>query len=127
MILKDKKQSELSTEVITHRLNVKGEEDKYITKKWAEFIYRQLTDENKNVIVISNPESLTYITRYKSEVNLIPLDWEKRSFEDTLFLSNLSNSQKEMVREIWESRGKEKKQRTNGILQNIISKVKGEF
>lgn len=124
MILKDKTSSELSTEVITHKLKLKWENDKYISQKWAKHIYKQLEDETRSVIVISNPENFTYVTRYKSEVNLIPLDGEKRSFEDILFLSRLSESQKEIVRWIWETRWKERKQRTNGILQNIISKVK---
>lgn len=115
---------ELSVDVITHKLKIKWEWVKYIWKKVAENIFNQLSDKNNSTITIANPNNLTYITKYRSEVDLIPLDKESKDFEDILYMSHLSEDQKEEVRDIWELRKKEKKHRSEGILKNIINSFK---
>lgn len=116
--------TELSTELITHKLQIRGEWVKYISKKMAENIYAQLTNKTETKIIISNPKTLTHITKYKSEVNLVELDRDSRSFEDTIYFSWLNEYQRDQVREIWEMRKKEKKSLTQGVLENIISSFK---
>jgi hypothetical protein len=37
-------------------------------------IFEQLSDKDKTSILISNPKTLLFITKYRSEVDLIPLD-----------------------------------------------------
>ena len=83
-------------------------------------------DQTKQTITIINPKTLAYVTKYKSEIELIPLDWENSDFEDILYRFWLTESQKEEVREIWDLRKKEKKPRTNWVLKNIIEYVKNK-
>lgn len=115
---------ELSTELITHKLKIKGEWVKYITRKFAENIYGQLIDKEKTNVIIANPKTLTFITKYKSEVDLIPLDKDSQSFEDTLYYSWLPEHKKELVREARELRKKENKTLTILVLKNIIDNFK---
>lgn len=114
---------ELSTELITHKLKIKWEWVRYISKKMAENIFNQLSDNSKWSIVIANPETLTFITKYRSEVDLLPLDKETKDFEDILYMSWLSDNQKERVREIRDIRKQEKKQLSKWILDNIIISI----
>ena len=127
MFLEDKKtKNELSSDVITHKLKIKWEWTKYVTKKFAESLFEQILDQTKQTITIVNPKTLAYVTKYKSEIELIPLDWENSDFEDILYRFWLSERQKEEVREIWDLRKKEKKPRTNGFLKNIIEYIKNK-
>lgn len=127
MFLEDKKtKNELSADVITHKLKIKWEWIKYVTKKFAESLFEQILDQTKQTITIINPKTLAYVTKYKSEIELIPLDWENSDFEDILYKNWLSERQKEEVREIWDLRKKEKRPRTNGILKNIIEYIKNK-
>lgn len=127
MFLEDKKtKNELSSDVITHKLKIKWEWTKYVTKKFAESLFEQILDQTKQTITIVNPKTLAYVTKYKSEIELIPLDWENSDFEDILYRFWLSERQKEEVREIWDLRKKEKKPRTNGVLKNIIEYIKNK-
>ena len=127
MFLEDKKtKNELSADVITHKLKIKWEWTKYVTKKFAESLLEQILDQTKQTITIINPKTLAYVTKYKSEIELIPLDWENSDFEDILYRFWLTESQKEEVREIWDLRKKEKKPRTNWVLKNIIEYVKNK-
>lgn len=127
MFLEDKKpKNELSADVITHKLKIKWEWVRYITYKFAQELFAQIADNSKQTITIINPKNLTYITKYKSEIEIVPLDWENSDFEDFLYKYWLSERQKEEVREIWEMRKKEKKPRTNGVLKNIIEYIKNK-
>lgn len=127
MFLEDKKpKNELSADVITHKLKIKWEWVRYITYKFAQELFEQIADNSKQTITIVNPKTFTYITKYKSEIEIVPLDWENSDFEDFLYKYWLSERQKEEVREIWEMRKKEKKPRTNGVLKNIIEYVKNK-
>ena len=127
MFLEDKKtKNELSADVITHKLKIKWEWTKYVTKKFAESLFEQILDQTKQTITIINPKTLAYVTKYKSEIELIPLEWENSDFEDILYRFWLTESQKEEVREIWDLRKKEKKPRTNWVLKNIIEYVKNK-
>ena len=127
MFLEDKKtKNELSSDVITHKLKIKWEWTKYVTKKFAESLFEQILDQTKQTITIVSPKTLAYVTKYKSEIELIPLDWENSDFEDILYRFWLSERQKEEVREIWDLRKKEKKPRTNGVLKNIIEYIKNK-
>jgi len=119
-----RKNNELSTDVITHKLKIKWEPTKYITSKFAQELFAQIADPSKQTISIVNPKNFTYITKYKSEIELICLDWENSDFEDFLYKYWLTESQKEEVRDIRELRKKEKKPRTNWVLKNIIEYVK---
>lgn len=112
--------TELSTELVTHKLEIKGEPTRYITKKQAEYIFTQLTDKEKTQVEIISKETLTYLTPYKRDVKLIQLWAEDKTFEDKLILSWLWNTDKERVREIWNLRKKEGKAQTDWVLQNII-------
>lgn len=114
---------ELSTELITHKLKIKGQDTRYITEKIAKSLYEQLEDDSKKTVTIKNPKTFTFMSKYKSEVEILPLDWEDSSFEDKLYLSWLKESQKIQVREIWENRKKEKKARTDWVLSNIIDSI----
>lgn len=118
------KNTELSNDPITHKLKIKGEWVKYIGKKLAENIFYQLADKKNSTITIANPKTLTFITKYRSEVDLIPLDRESADFEDQLYLAWLTESQKEKVRDIWDSRKKNKETRSPWTLRIIIEKVK---
>ena len=122
----EKKSTELSADVITHKLKIKWEWTKYVTKKFAESLFEQISDQTKQTITIVNPKTLAYVTKYKSEIELIPLDWENSDFEDFLYRYWLTESQKDEVRDIWTLRKKEKKPRTNGVLKNIIEYIKNK-
>lgn len=127
MFLEDKKtKNELSADVITHKLKIKWEWVRYITYKLTQELFAQIADNSKQTITIINPKNLTYIIKYKSEIEIVPLDWENSDFEDILYKNWLSESQKEEVREIWDLRKKEKKPRTNGVLKNIIEYIKNK-
>jgi len=117
------KSNKLSKDVITHKLKIKWEWIKYISTKFAQNIFNQLQDPNKNIVQIVNPDKLLFITKYKSEVDLIKLDPENTSFEDTLFMSWLSESQKERVRSIWDLRKKERKARNQINLKYLIEEI----
>ena len=114
---------ELSTELITHKLIIKWIWTKYITRKFAEWIFAQLNSKEWSII-IANPENLTYIQKYRSEVVLLPLDWEDKSLEDLLYMSWLKESKKEEVRQMVENRKQEKKPVTETIIKNIIESLK---
>lgn len=118
------KSNELSTEIITHKLKIKWEWVKYISKKFAQWIFWQLQDQTKNTVQIINPDTLTFITKYKSEVDLIKLDSESNELEDQLYLAWLKESQKERVRDIRDNRKKNREPRTPWTLKIIITKVK---
>ena len=122
----EKKSTELSADVITHKLKIKWEWTKYVTKKFAENLFEQISDQTKQTITIVNPKTLAYVTKYKSEIELIPLDWENSDFEDLLYKYWLTESQKDEVREIRNLRKKERKTRTNWVLKNIIEYVKNK-
>lgn len=113
---------ELSTELITHKLVIKWVWDRYITKKFAENIFNQLTNDKKTIKII-NPKTLTFIEKYKNEVELYPLDDEEKSVEDKIALSWLSQRKKEELRQILETRKQDKKPITDKILDNIISSL----
>lgn len=116
--------AELSCDVITHKLKIKWEWIKYINKKLAEAIFTELADKEKTTITIANPKTLTYMIKYKSEVELIPLDKDTSDLEDLLYINSLTEYQKDRVREIWELRKKERKPRNLSNLKIIIEKVK---
>ena len=122
----EKKSTELSADVITHKLKIKWEWTKYVTKKFAENLFEQISDQTKQTITIVNPKTIAYVTKYKSEIELIPLDWENSDFEDLLYKYWLTESQKDEVREIRNLRKKERKTRTNWVLKNIIEYVKNK-
>lgn len=114
--------NEISTEVITHKLKIKWENPKYITNKQAEFVFNQLIDKNTKMVTWINTQNKTYIQRYKTDVELIVLDDETRDIEDLLFLSWLSEQQKEDIRQIIADR-KTKGQKTDkNTVQYIINK-----
>lgn len=115
--------TELSTEFITHKLIIKWEtKPRYITNKVAQAIFQQLTDPNKNTVSIINYEKMSYLNKYKTEIELVELDTETRSFEDKLIW--LTATQKEKVRELRDDREKEWKRKNDMILQNIITYIK---
>lgn len=110
----------LSTDVATHKLKIKWMETKYITRKLAENIFAQILDESKSSITILNPENLTFISKYKNDVELIPLEWEERTIEDKLVW--LSDSKKEKIRLTIIDRKKNNLPITDWIINNIIEK-----
>ena len=116
--------TELSTELITHKLQIKGESTRYISKETAEMIFSQLTDESLTRVNIINQKTLTYISAYKWDVRLTPIEWEEKNFEDTLFASCLSHEKKERVRIMWNNRKNEWLPQTDGVLRNIIESFK---
>ena len=65
--------TQISTQVFTHLLKIKGFPNKPITEKFAKHIYDQLVDTNTKTVVIANPETLTHITRYKNDIELLKL------------------------------------------------------
>lgn len=115
--------TELSTEFITHKLIIKWEtKPRYITSKVAKAIFEQLTDPKLNTVSVINYEKMTYLNKYKTEIELVELDDETRSLEDKLIW--LTSTQQDKVRELWYSRDKEWKRKNDMILQNIITYVK---
>lgn len=115
---------ELSTELITHKLVIKWIWNRYITKKFAKTIYEQLTEDKYKTVKIINPKTLTFIEKYKNEVELYPLDDEEKSIEDKIALSWLSNSKKEQLRLKIIDRKQNNLPITSWILDNIIEKIK---
>jgi hypothetical protein len=114
---------ELNTNIITHKLKIKWEWESYITKKNAENIFQQLTDPNKSHVIIANYETMTYITKFKSEVELINLKDDENNFEFILHKNWLKEHEKEKIRDIRKQRKKENKSLTNWVLQNIINSI----
>lgn len=114
----------LSTELITHKLKIKWEWTRLISRKLAENIFNQIIDKTRSTIEICNPHNLTYIQKYKSEVSLIPLEDEELTIEELIIVSWLSKSKQEEVRYICETRKKEKRKVNEQILKNIINSVK---
>ncbi|RKW20847.1 hypothetical protein D8B46_08695, partial [Candidatus Gracilibacteria bacterium] len=57
----EKKSTELSADVITYKLKIKGEGTKYVTKKFAESLFEQIADQTKQTITIVNPKTLAYV------------------------------------------------------------------
>jgi|GEM_PF-2357230 len=90
----------------------------------ADDIFNQLADKNLTSITIANPKTLTFLIKYKNEVDLIPLDKESADLEDLLYLNNLNDYQKEKVRDIRDMRKKERKPRNIGNLKIIIEMIK---
>lgn len=115
--------NELSTELISHKLIISWIWTKYITKRLAETIYKQLTSWEKT-ITISNPETLTFIQKYRSEVTLLPLEKEDKSLEDMIYMSWLSESKKDEVRAIIAIRKEEKKSIVNSVIKEIIESIR---
>lgn len=111
----------LSVDVITHRLKIKGLDTKYIPKKFAEHIFAQIMDERTEHIEIINPENLTYIRKYKSEIELVPIEWEEKNTEDIIYASWLNKDQKESLRVIFWERRKDNKPVTENIIREIIA------
>lgn len=116
--------TELSTKVITHRLFIKWEWIKFIDEDFAKQIFMQLADETKKTITIINPETLLFITKYRSEVQLSPLDEDNQSFEDKIQLSWLNLQQKERFRSIWNLRKKENKSIWDSSFNEIVKAIK---
>lgn len=114
---------ELSKSLITHKLVINWIGTKYIDKDFATYIFNQLNDKNQKVIIISNPETLTYFQKYKNEIELLPLDKNSKDFEDILFMSWLSEEKKQEVREILQQRKSDKKPITETIIRNIINSL----
>lgn len=121
---KTEKTTELSTNVITHKLQIKWENPKYITKKQADEIFSQIADKEKATVTFINTKNSTFFEFYKRDIKISKLDSEKADFEDILFRAWLTEGQKEEVRQIWEERKKEKKKTTVWVLENVIDFVK---
>ena len=115
---------ELSTSLVTHKLVIKWEWIKYIWEDFAKWIFSQLANPEKKTITIANPETLLFITKYRSEIQLVPLDWENQSFEDKLEMDWLNDSQKEKMRNIWTQRKKENKSTHEDSFNEIIEAIK---
>ena len=83
-------------------------------------------DENTKTVTITNSNTLTYISKYKSEVELTELQGEDKSFEDSLHHAGLKEHQKEYIRSIWEQRKKDRKTMSDTVLQAMIKTYKEE-
>ena len=119
--------TQLSTEVLTHRLKIKWEGTRYITRKLAEHIFQQLSDQNSKTVTISNPKTLTYFQKYKTEVELFELKVEERSFEDMLHNAGLKEHEKDYIRSVWEERKKERKSTSDAVLQEMLRVYKSKW
>ena len=119
--------TQLSTELITHRVKIKGEGTRYITRKTAESIYSQLIDESTKTVNISNPDTLAYFSKYKTDIELYPLDSEERTLEDSLHFSGLKQAQKEQIRISISNRKKEGRTTSPEQLQAMIEKMRSEW
>lgn len=108
--------TQLSTQVFTHFLKIKWLKDRPVTEKFAKTIFDQLVDESNKTIRIVNPENLTYIQRYKNDVELIKLWDGDNILEDTMYSYWLSESDKERFRGIWTQRKKEWKSTSDKVL-----------
>jgi hypothetical protein len=118
--------TQLSTELITHRVKIKGEGTRYITRKTAEDIYSQLTDLNTKTVNIANDDTLAYFSKYKTDIELYPLDQEERTLEDSLHFSGLKQAQKEQIRLAISNRKKEGRTTSQEQLQAMIEKMRSE-
>ena len=116
--------TKLSKNVITHKLTIKWEWTKYIPEDFAKTIFSQLADPTKKTITIANPEIMLFITKYRSEVQLVPLDNENRSFEDKIQMSWLNIDQRERFRNIWIQRKKENKSISDISFNKLIKAIK---
>lgn len=112
--------TQLSTEIFTHSLKIKWEWIHYIKKELAKSIYEQLNDPNTKTVTISNPKTLTYFQKYKTEVELRELKGEEKGFEDTLHQEGLNEAQKDYIREVWNQRKKDRKSTSNEVLLELI-------
>lgn len=106
---KTEKTTELSTNVITHKLQIKWENPKYITKKQADEIFSQIADKEKATVTFINTKNSTFFEFYKRDIKISKLDSEKADFEDILFRAWLTEGQKEEVRQIWKKEKKRKR------------------
>ena len=112
--------TQLSTQVFTHFLKIKWLKDRPVTEKFAKTIFDQLVDESNKTVRIVNPESLTYIQRYKNDIELIKLwDWDN-TLEDSMHLAGLKDHEKERFRGIWGQRKKEWKSTSDTVMQDMI-------
>ena len=115
-----KTMTQLSTQVFTHLLKIKGFPNKPITEKFAKHIYDQLVDPNTKTVVIANPETLTHITRYKNDIELVKL-WEgENMLEDMMHTYWLKEHEKDHFRKIWEDRKKERKSTSNEVMEKML-------
>ena len=115
--------TELSTEIISHRLIIAWIWTKYVSKDFAEWIFKQLTSWEKT-ITIANPKTLTYIQKYRNEITLLPLEKDDKDIEYLLYISWLSEAKKEEVRSMVEIRKQEKKSIVTSVIQEIIESKK---
>lgn len=115
---------ELSTDIITHSLKIEWIGVKFIDRKFAEIIFKQLTDPNSKVVTIANPKTLTYIQKYKNEVTLLELDEETKDTEYYIYVSWLSEAKKQAVRDKLEQRKKDWFKTSKWALQEIINTFK---
>ena len=119
--------TQLSTEIFTHSLKIKWEWIHYIKKELAKSIYEQLNDPNTKTVTISNPKTLTYFQKYKTEVELFELKVEERSFEDMLHNAGLKEHEKDYIRSVWEERKKERKSTSDAVLQEMLRVYKSKW
>lgn len=105
---------------ITHKLKISWEDTKYITLRQARFLFDQFNDEKNTQITIKDPKTLTYITKYRSQIDLVPLDEESNDLEDLLFRSWLPESWKDEFRSIVDLRKRERKPITTPVIVNIL-------
>lgn len=115
---------ELSTDIITHSLKIEWIGTRYIDRKFAEVIFKQLTDPNSKVVTIANPKTLTYIQKYKNEVTLLELDEETKDSEYYLWSSWLNETKKQAVRDKLDQRKKDWFKTSKWALQEIINTFK---
>jgi len=115
---------EISTNLVTHKLVIKWEWVKYIWEDFAKWIFSQLANPEKKTITIANPKTLLFITKYRSEIQLVPLDNENQSFEDKIEMCWLNEWQKEKMRNIWKQRKKENKSLQDYSFYKIIEVIK---
>lgn len=114
--------TELSTELVTHKLKIKWMDAKYITYKTAQEVFKQIVNPDQSTVTILNPENLTFISKYKSEVELIPLEWDEKTIEDVIFTSWISKYNKEKLRLKLAGRKKDNLPITEWIVLEIIEK-----
>lgn len=117
---------ELSTDIITHSLKIEWIWTKYITKKLAETIFKQLMNPDSKVVTIANDKTLTYIQKYKNEVTLLELDEETKDNEYYIYISWLPESKKQAVRDKLEQRKKDWFKTSKWALQEIINTFKNK-
>lgn len=111
---------DLSVDLITHKLKIKWFDIKYIDRKLAQNIFDQIINPELKSITILNPETLTFISRFKAEIELIPIEWEEKTIEDIIYTSMLNKFEKERLRLILADRKKENKPVTEWIVKEIL-------